>query len=148
MTATGTTTSNRTSSSWTACNPATRDLPALLKAHNDTWYTWTTNPTGTVHTVARVRFNTIPDGSSVPNDTIQANTAATNRRVERAASWCRDIQSGRSFYTELGANQGAYSDTNITKQLLGAIQWTGGWDRGNCKATITSNYRSTQDHAD
>ena len=45
----------RTSSSSTACIPATRALPLLDKAQTENWYTWTTNPTGTVHTVARVR---------------------------------------------------------------------------------------------
>ena len=143
VTAAGTATSTQDVEFLDRVNPATRNLPALLTAHNDTWYTWTANPTGQVHTVARVRFNSIPDGSSVPNDTIQTNT--TNQpQLERAASWCRDVQAGRSFYTELGANQGAYADANITKQLLGAIQWAGGWDRGNCKATITSNYKSTK----
>ena len=143
VTATGTTTSSQDVEFLDRVNPATRNLPALLSAHNDTWYTWTTNPTGQVHTVARVRFNTIADGSSVANDTVQSNT--TNQpQLERAASWCRDVQSGRSFYTELGANQGAYSDANVNKQLLGAIQWAGGWVRGNCKATITSNYKSTK----
>ncbi len=141
VTATGTTTSSQDVEFLDRVHPATRSEPMLWPAHNDTWYTWTTNPTGTVHTVARVRFNTIPDGTSVTNDTVKA-TSTNQPQSERAASWCRDIQQGRSFYTELGANAGAYADANITKQLLGAIQWASGMVRGNCKATINSNYVS------
>ena len=32
-------------------------------------------------------------------------------------------------------------DGTVSKHLLGAIQWASGMTRGNCKATITSNYR-------
>src|SRR3954451_10843336 len=77
-------------------NPATRNDP-LLTSQTSNWYTWATNPTGTVHTVARVRFNAMPDGSSVTNDTIPrlTGTLATNQpNLERAASWCRDVQQG------------------------------------------------------
>src|SRR4051812_33859067 len=84
-------------------HPASRNDPALWKGVTEKWYTWASNPTGTVQTLARVRFNTIPDGTSVTNDAIQRWTGATNTnqpQLERAAAWCRDIQQGRSFYTE------------------------------------------------
>src|SRR3954466_1188586 len=61
-------------------HPATRGNPLLWKGVSEKWYTWGTNPTGTVHTVARVRFNTIPDGTgtaSVTNDAVRA--ASTNQ---------------------------------------------------------------------
>src|SRR3954465_10497903 len=35
-------------------HPATRSNPMLWKGVSEKWYTWGTNPTGTVHTVARV----------------------------------------------------------------------------------------------
>ena len=124
-------------------HPATRDNPPLWKGVGEKWYTWATNPTGTVHTVARVRFNTIPDGSSVPNDAVRAST--TNQpQGERAAAWCRDVQMGRSFYSELGGSTDQWINQNVRRLTLGGIQWAAGMVRGNCKATINSNYTATR----
>jgi glucose/arabinose dehydrogenase len=128
-------------------HPATKALPMLQKAHNDAYLSWTNNPTGQVHTVARVRFNKMPDGTSVTNDTISRFTGATatnQPQQERALSWCRDVQQGRSFYTGLGGTTASYTDGTVSKHLLGAIQWASGMTRGNCKATITSNYVNTR----
>src|SRR6185436_12812305 len=110
-------------------HPATRGNPMLWKAASEKWYTWGTNPTGTVHTVARVRFNTIPDGSSVSNDAIArftGMTATLQPQLERPAAWCKDVQQGRSFYTMLGGTDASYQNTNLQKHLLGAIQWASG----------------------
>src|SRR3954465_12178825 len=124
-------------------HPATRSNPMLWKGVSEKWYTWGTNPTGTVHTGARVRFNTIPDGSSVPNDAVRAST--TNQpQGERAAAWCRDIQLGRSFYSEIGGSSTAWADQNLRRLTLGGIQWAAGMVRGNCKATINSNRSATR----
>jgi hypothetical protein len=128
-------------------HPSTRALPLLEKAQTETWYTWTANPTGTVHTVARVRGNALPDGTSVPNDAVSRFTGATatiQPQLERPASWCRDIQQGRSFYTELGSSAASLANADIKKHLLGAIQWASGMVRGGCKAGINSNYQATR----
>src|SRR4051794_5506458 len=128
-------------------SPITRDLPLLWKQHTDTYYAWTNNPTGLVHTVARVRIGAIQDGSTVTNDAVTRFTGTTNTlqpQNERAISWCRDLQQGRTFYTGLGANDAAWADTTIQKHMLGAIQWASGLVRANCKATITSNYVRTR----
>jgi type 1 glutamine amidotransferase len=127
-------------------NPATRNDP-LVASQTSKWYSWATNPTGTVHTVARVRFNTIPGGSSVTNDAIArftGMTATLQPQLERPAAWCRDVQQGRSFYTMLGGTEASYANADLQKHLLGAIQWASGMVRGNCKATITSNYQTTR----
>ena len=58
-------------------------------------------------------------------------------------SWCRDIQQGRSFYTGLGQTAARY-DATLKKHLARAVQWAAGMVRGNCKATISSNYRTTR----
>ena len=124
-------------------HPATRANPLLWKGHTDTYYRWTANPTGKVHTVARVRFGALPGGTSVTNDTVSRHAGAGDRiqpQNERAVSWCRDVGQGRSFYTALGGTAAAYGDAAVTKQLLGAIQWAGGMVRGNCKATIDASY--------
>jgi glucose/arabinose dehydrogenase len=139
-------------------HPATRDLNAVIKNRSDNYYQWTTNPTGLVHTVARVRFNSIPVNpkvgqdpatilrESVTNDAITRFTGTTNTNQPqgaRALSWCRDLQQGRSFYTGMGQTTDAYDDT-LKKHLAAAVQWSAGMVRGGCKATITSNYTHTR----
>ena len=113
-------------------HPSTRDLP-LEWTRDDVWYTWTTRPTGTVHTVARYRA----PGAAAGDGTTTGGT-------DSPISWCRDFQGGRSFYTGMGRTAAAYGQDNLRKHLLGAIQWAAGLVRGGCKATITSNYTSTR----
>ena len=128
-------------------HPATRANPLVWKGHTDTYYKWAANPTGKVHTVARVRFGALPDGTSVTNDAVTRFTGSDNRiqpQNERAVSWCRDVGAGRSFYTALGGTAAAYGEPAVTRQLLGAIQWAAGMSRGNCKATIDANYAATR----
>jgi hypothetical protein len=148
-------------------HPATRDLPALLEGHRDVWYRWATNPTGSVHTVARARFASIPTadefstdgvpdyvtqthvidaGESVANDAVKDDSGGTNpnNNSDRPISWCRDIGPGRSFYTALGRTSSAFAAKELVGHLAGAIQWTAGMVRGNCKATINSNYEATR----
>lgn len=128
-------------------HPATRANPLVWKGHTDAYYKWTVNPTGKVHTVARVRFGALPDGTSITNDTVTRHAGAGDRiqgQHERAVSWCRDVGQGRSFYTALGGTAAAYGQAAVTRQLLGAIQWAGGMVRGNCKATIDASYTATR----
>jgi type 1 glutamine amidotransferase len=127
-------------------HPANRTQP-LVARKTETWYTWATNPTGTVHTIARVRGNTLPDGTSITNDAVLRFTGATDinqPQLNRPAAWCRDIERGRSLYTSLGSNAGSIADEATRKHLLGAVQWAAGMVRGNCKATINSNYSATR----
>jgi hypothetical protein len=147
-------------------HPATRDLPALFEGHEDVWYTWATNPTGSVHTVARARFASIPaageftgevpeyvtethiigEGESLTNDAVKDDSGGDdpNSNSNRPVSWCRDIDQGRSFYTGLGRVSSAYESEELEGHLAGAIQWAAGMMRGNCKATINSNYEGTR----
>lgn len=128
-------------------HPASRSNPLVWKAHTDTYYKWAANPTGKVHTVARVRFGALPNGTSIANDTVTKHAGAGDRiqsQQERALSWCRDVGQGRSFYTALGGTAAAYDQTEVKRQLLGALQWAGGMVRGNCKAAIDANYTATR----
>src|SRR3954451_14298357 len=113
-------------------HPATRDLP-LEWTRSDVWYQWTTRPTGTVHTVARVRATGAPagDGTDVAN-------------TDTPIAWCRDYLGGRSFYTGMGRTEASYGEDAFKGHLLGAIQWADGTVRAGCKATIASNYKATR----
>ena len=108
-------------------HPATRKLPLNFE-HTGRWPNWKQNPSGKVHTVAQVEEHTYQPGAS-------ANGPF------HPVSWCRDYQGGRSFYTGMGATAGSYGDDQFRKHLLGAIQWTAGMVRGDCQATIASNYK-------
>ena len=121
-------------------HPATRSNPLVWKGHTDTYYKWTANPTGQVHTVARVRFGALPDGTSVTNDAVTRFTGSDNRiqpQNERAVSWCRDVGAGRSFYTALGGTAAAYGEPAVTRQLLGAIQWAAGMSAATARPRST-----------
>ncbi|MFI5755149.1 ThuA domain-containing protein [Streptomyces sp. NPDC051569] len=107
-------------------NPATKNLPLEWK-RPDTWFNWKTNPTGTVHTVARVRESTYQPGTG-------ANGA------DHPVSWCRDYDGGRSFYTGMGGTADSYAETDFRDHLRGALLWTTRISRADCKATIDSNY--------
>ncbi len=109
-------------------HPATAGLPLEL-TRSDVWYQWQTRPTGQVHTVARYHAPGAPagDGTAVGG-------------TDWPISWCRDFQGGRSFYTGMGRTAGSYAEPSFQAHLLGAIQWSAGLVRANCKATIASNY--------
>jgi glucose/arabinose dehydrogenase/type 1 glutamine amidotransferase len=109
-------------------HPSTRDLD-LEWDRTDVWYQWQTRPTGSVHTVARYHAPDAPagDGTSIGG-------------TDHPISWCRDIGGGRSFYTGMGRTAGSYGEDDFRTHLLGAIQWAAGLVRGDCKATINSNY--------
>ena len=113
-------------------HPSTRDLP-LLWNRSDLWYTWGTRPTGTVHTVARYHASNAAAGDGT-----------TVGGTDHPISWCRDYRNGRSFYTGMGRTEAAYAEDNFRKHLLGALEWTAGLVRGDCKATINANYRGTK----
>jgi glucose/arabinose dehydrogenase len=108
-------------------HPATAGLPLKL-TRSDRWYNWDPNPVGAVHTVAQVEEWKHEAGPG-------ANGAF------HPVSWCRDYDGGRSFYTGMGHTEGSYDESDFRKHLGGALRWTTGIERGDCQATIASNYR-------
>lgn len=110
-------------------HPANEGLP-LNWTRSDQWINWDPNPIGKVHTVAQVEEWKYKPGAG-------ANGAF------HPISWCRDYDGGRSFYTGMGRTEESYTtDTKFQSHLLGAIQWTTGMVRGDCQATIASNYKT------
>lgn len=107
-------------------NPATKDLP-LEWRRPDKWLNWEKNPSGDVHTVARVREATYKPGAGANG-------------WDHPVSWCRDYDGGRSFYTGMGGTADAYDEADFRAHLRGALLWTTRLARADCKATITSNY--------
>ncbi|MFC5957664.1 ThuA domain-containing protein [Streptomyces pratens] len=109
-------------------HPATKSLPQEWK-RPDKWLNWQRNPSGDVHTVARVRESTYRPGAS-------ANGA------DHPVSWCRDYDGGRSFYTGMGGTVSSYDETDFRDHLRGALLWTSRLVQADCKATINGNYKA------
>ncbi|MFF5932114.1 ThuA domain-containing protein [Streptomyces sp. NPDC012508] len=107
-------------------HPATKSLPMEWK-RPDKWFNWDRNPSGTVHTVARVR-----EASFQP--------VAKPNGWDHPVSWCRDYDGGRSFYTAMGGTVDSYAETDFRDHLRGAIAWTSRISQADCKATIDANY--------
>ncbi|MDT7729260.1 MAG: hypothetical protein QOI21_5836 [Actinomycetota bacterium] len=108
-------------------HPANEGLP-LNWTRTDRWLNWDVNPVGTVHTIAQVEEKGYNPGTG-------ANGAF------HPISWCRDYDGGRSFYTGMGRTEGSYGEAQFRSHLLGALRWTTGLVRGDCKASIASNYK-------
>lgn len=107
-------------------HPATKNLPLEWK-RPDKWLNWKDNPSGDVHTVARVRELTYSPGKSANG-------------WDHPVSWCRDYDGGRSFYTAMGGTAAGFAETDFRDHLRGALAWTNRISQADCKATIDSNY--------
>ncbi|MFH8617642.1 ThuA domain-containing protein [Streptomyces sp. NPDC017979] len=107
-------------------HPATKSLPLEWK-RPDKWFNWAVNPSGSVHTVARLKESSI-------------TPAAKPNGWDHPVSWCRDYDGGRSFYTGMGGTVDSFSETDFRDHLRGALAWTNRTSRADCKATIDANY--------
>ena len=72
------------------------------------------------------------------------STNTNQPQLERPVSWCRDIQSGRSFYTGLGGTAAGFGDSSFRRHLAGAIDWSAGKGDGDCGATVLANYQQVK----
>ncbi|MGW3623398.1 ThuA domain-containing protein [Streptomyces sp. NPDC000880] len=107
-------------------HPATKSLPLQWK-RPDKWFNWAANPSGSVHTVARVK-----------EDSYKPVAGANG--WDHPVSWCRDYDGGRSFYTGMGGTVDSFAETDFRDHLRGALAWTTRLSRADCKATINANY--------
>jgi glucose/arabinose dehydrogenase/PKD repeat protein/type 1 glutamine amidotransferase len=108
-------------------HPANAGLP-LNWTRTDRYLNWDQSPVGQVHTIAQVEEKTYTPG-------VGANGPF------HPISWCRDYDGGRSFYTGMGRTEASYGEEAFRSHVLGALKWTTGMVRGDCKATIASNYK-------
>ncbi|MFF7712898.1 ThuA domain-containing protein [Streptomyces sp. NPDC007988] len=107
-------------------HPATKSLPLNWK-RPDRWLNWSVNPSGSVHTVARVKESSYQPGQGANG-------------WDHPVSWCRDYDGGRSFYTGMGGTADSFAETDFRDHLRGALAWTSRTSQADCKATITANY--------
>ncbi|MEO3858467.1 ThuA domain-containing protein [Acrocarpospora sp. B8E8] len=117
---------------WFASHPAIQQVNSKTenRAHPATWHlpqTWTrtdelynyqTNPRGTARVLATL------DESSYSGGSMGADHPIT---------WCKTIDSGRSFYTGFGHTQASYGEANFRSQLLGGIRYAAKRAKADCR---------------
>ena len=108
-------------------HPASEDLPEYW-ARTDRWYNFDTNVRGFQHVLATVDESTYSGGTM---------------GFDHPIAWCQDFQGGRVFYTGRGGTSESYSSDSLREHLLGAIEWSAREEKGDCGATVLSNYRMT-----
>ena len=89
---------------------ASKGLPERW-TRTDRWYNFTGNVRGFSHVLATVDENTYTGGTD---------------GFDHPIAWCKDYQGGRSFYTGAGGTADAFADSNVRRQLAGALDWAAG----------------------
>ncbi len=121
---------------------ATKNLPEYWD-RTDNFYNFTSNVRGLSHVLATVvedPFEPQPGGN-----TLKGITGGT-MGADHPASFCKDYQGGRSFYTTLGNTVASY-DADMVKHLRGALDWATGISDKNysdCGATVLANYQQVK----
>ncbi|WP_432843612.1 ThuA domain-containing protein [Dactylosporangium sp. CA-092794] len=98
-------------------NPATAHLPQVW-TRTDELYNYQTNPRSSAKVLATL------DESSYSGGTMGADHPIT---------WCKTIDSGRSFYTGFGHTQESYADANFRAELLGGIRYAARRAQADCR---------------
>ena len=93
--------------------------PTLVRT--DEWYNFRTNPRSSARVLATL------DESSYSGGTMGADHPHT---------WCRTVQSGRSFYTGGGHTQASYTEAGFRSLMLGGIRYAANRTRADCRPEI------------
>ncbi|MBW6438801.1 ThuA domain-containing protein [Actinoplanes hulinensis] len=96
---------------------ATAHLPQTVQ-RTDEWYDYRTNARSTAHVLSTL------DESSYSGGQMGA---------DHPHSWCKTLDSGRSFYTGGGHTQSAYSEPAFRAHLLGGIRYTAKRTHADCR---------------
>jgi type 1 glutamine amidotransferase len=98
-------------------HPSTRGLPARW-TRTDEWYSFRSNPRGSVHVLATLDESTYSGGTMGPDHPI---------------AWCHPFKGGRAWYTAGGHTSESYSEPDFRRHLLGGILWAAGLAPGSCR---------------
>jgi type 1 glutamine amidotransferase len=90
--------------------------PAWVRT--DEWYNYRTNVRSSARVLATV------DESTYSGGTMGADHPNT---------WCKTVQSGRSFYTGNGHTQESYNDANFRSMMLGGIRYAANRTKADCR---------------
>ncbi|GGM57054.1 ThuA domain-containing protein [Dactylosporangium sucinum] len=98
-------------------HPATAHLPQSW-TRTDELYNYQTNPRSSARVLATLDESTYSGGSM---------------GADHPITWCKTIDSGRSFYTGFGHTQESYADGNFRGQLLGGIRYAANRAKADCR---------------
>ncbi|WP_157522285.1 ThuA domain-containing protein [Herbidospora cretacea] len=98
-------------------HPATSHLPQAW-TRTDELYNYQTNPRSTARVLATLDESTYSGGSMGGDHPI---------------TWCKGIDSGRSFYTGFGHTQSTYAEAGFRSQLLGGIRYAAKRADADCR---------------
>ncbi|GAA0380626.1 hypothetical protein Acor_02210 [Acrocarpospora corrugata] len=98
-------------------HPGTAHLPQTW-TRTDELYNYQTNPRGTARVLATLDESSYSGGSMGGDHPI---------------TWCKTIDSGRSFYTGFGHTQASYAEANFRSQLLGGIRYAAKRAKADCR---------------
>jgi type 1 glutamine amidotransferase len=98
-------------------HPATKHLPARW-TRTDEWYSFRSNPRGSVHVLATLDESTYSGGTM---------------GADHPIAWCHPFKGGRAFYTAGGHTIDSYSEPDFRRHLVGGILWAAGLARGGCR---------------
>src|SRR3954451_13018889 len=121
---------------------ASKNLPRYWD-RTEPYYNFTANVRGLSHVLATVvekPFEPQPGGN------VLKGIAGGTMGADHPVAWCKDFQSGRSFYTALGGAAASY-DADLQKHLKGAISWAAGQSAptySDCGATVLRNYQQVK----
>jgi type 1 glutamine amidotransferase len=97
-------------------HPGTAHLPPTW-TRTDELYNYRSNPRTTAHVLASL------DESSYSGGTMG----------DHPITWCKTLDSGRSFYTGWGHTQESYADANFRAQLLGGLRYVSRRVNADCR---------------
>ncbi|WDZ84723.1 ThuA domain-containing protein [Micromonospora cathayae] len=98
-------------------HPATGHLSSNW-TRTDEWYNFRANPRSSARVLAALDESSYSGGSMGGDHPI---------------SWCKTVNSGRSFYTGLGHTQASYSEAAFRSHLLGGIRYASGRAKADCR---------------
>jgi type 1 glutamine amidotransferase len=98
-------------------HPATQHLgPTWVRT--DEWYDFRTNVRAGARVLATLDESTYSGGSM---------------GADHPHTWCKTVQSGRSFYTGSGHTQASYTEPGVRSLVLGGIRYTANRAKADCR---------------
>ncbi len=98
-------------------HPATQHLGSSW-VRTDEWYNFRTNVRSTARVLATLDESTYSGGSM---------------GGDHPHTWCKTVQSGRSFYTGAGHTQASYTEGAFRSLVLGGLRYTAGRAKADCR---------------
>jgi type 1 glutamine amidotransferase len=96
---------------------ATQHLPSAW-TRTDEWYNYRTNVRSSARVLATLDESTYSGGSM---------------GADHPHTWCKTVQSGRSFYTGTGHTQASYTEANFRSLVLGGIRYAANRTKADCR---------------